>query len=367
MKRILCMILAMVMCFGLVACSGDNEGTQVSDKPGNSSTVSDNTDGSEAKPEFTWKVSFSYGENTARYTVQYLEEISKASGGRIDFEYYYSNSLITIPEIPKALRDGTADMSALPGAMFPDQLVYTAFPFSIPFVGFADPHDAVDAWWDMYDEFPEVEQELAELGIVNWYTYFTPAYNLFFSDNVTVETPEDLAGHKIMVTKPSLADLITEKNGAPLGSAPSDYYSNLEKAVADGVVTGWSQINTFGIAELIKSTTEFGDTGSHYDTSAMAISKKSWDKLPADIQQLFIDCARELSHVEVDRSLDSTQTALENCASATRHILTEDQVAVWAEALAPFGQMELQEKYDQGYTKIFDEYNFLVDWVAQHK
>lgn len=361
MKKLLALLLALVMIFALVACgtsSTPSSSTPSSSTPGNSSgdTVTE--------PEFVWNVSFSYGEATAKYTVQYLEQISELSGGRIDFEYYYSNSLISIAEIPKALRDGTADMSALPGAMFPDQLVYTAFAFSIPFIGLGDPHDTTDAWWAMYETFPEVEQELADLGIVNWFTYFTPAYNLFFSTDVEVTTPADLAGHKIMVTKPSLADLITANKGASIGAAPSDYYSNLEKAVADGAVTGWSQVNSFGIAELIKATTEFGETGSHYDTSAMAISKKSWDALPADIQQLFLDCAKELSHVEVDRSMnESVSKAIEACAGANRNILTEEEIAVWAEAVAPYSQQELQEKYDAGYTKIFEIYEFLVDWA----
>lgn len=360
MKKLLALLLALVMVFALVACGTSNT-------PDTPNVPSSNTPGADkpVEPEFVWNVSFSYGEATAKYTVQYLEQISEKSGGRIDFEYYYSNSLISIPEIPKALKDGTADMSALPGAMFPNQLVYTAFAFSIPFIGLGDPHDTTDAWWAMYDQFPEIKQELADLGIVNWFTYFTPGYNFFFADDVTVRTPADLAGHKIMVTKPSLADLITASNGASIGAAPTDYFNNLEKAVADAAVTGWSQVNSFGIAELIKSTTEFGDGGcSHYDTSAMAISKKSWDALPADIQQLFIDCARELSHVEVDRSLnESVAKAMAACEGATRNILTEEEIAVWAEAVAPYSEQELKEKYDAGYTKIYELYDFLVDWA----
>ena len=101
MKKLLALLLALVMVFALVACGTSNT-------PDTPNVPSSNTPGADkpVEPEFVWNVSFSYGEATAKYTVQYLEQISEKSGGRIDFEYYYSNSLISIPEIPKALKDG---------------------------------------------------------------------------------------------------------------------------------------------------------------------------------------------------------------------------------------------------------------------
>jgi len=325
--------------------------------------------GSSAKEQEVYElnVSFTYGEASAGAELKSLWAIEEASEGRIKFNIYYSNSLVAIPDVPKALADGTADLAIVAFANYPSITTYSGSIMSMPFIGIQSNDQAARMWHDAYNELPQIQKELEDLGMVPWYTYVSPGTHLFFTDpDASVVEPKDLAGHKVMSLSISWQHLIDSVGGAAVGAPPPVYYENLSGGVADSLNNMWTVVQGFGIMDLVGASTEFGEQCADYSYFMMAMSKKTWDKLPEDLQALFVDADGSLAtKVSAYKSENAVAAVAAGSETVNRTVLTEDQIAVWENAMAPFRENELaQYESDYGKTEVRAVYDWVINWLA---
>ncbi len=375
MKKSMVLILTGVLLLcGLTAC-----GTAKEPENNTDTAVSEAESKSETKPTepstegetYELDVAITFGEPATRHILASLDEVTEKSGGRVTFNVYPSNSLISIPEIPDALKDGVADIAVVPSVNYPSVLTYNAEMIGMPFSGIEDSYMACDLWNALYAEFPELEEEWQQLGAHVWYTYATPGYNLYMTDKDSeVHTPADLAGHKVMSGKTQWLDVVNKNGGAGIQAAPTVYYENLEKGVADSVIQSYGTVRTFGCLELIHGATEFGTEGSYYDMFFIAISNNTWDSLPEDIQQIFteVNADNAASVGENDRSMEDLANAYKEAPEdMNTAVLTEEELGSWYTAFEEVNQSYLTQLADTyKKDKVSDMYDFMKDWIEQN-
>lgn len=369
MKKVIHLILILCLSLScLSACSGSGQPSGSSAPAPADSSAGASQEATPAPADNTvyeLNVNFSHPESSASVQTKMLDKISELSGGRLKFNYYFSNSLISVSEIVKSLGTGVVDVSTVPMLMFPDQMVYSGQIISMPFLGIDNVADATHLFGNMLTEFPEVREEIEGLGmkVVAWYAM--NGYHFHFKDHTDIRVPSDLGGAKIMCTETLISKLITAQGGAPIASSTADYYTNLEKGVAQGVVNNYTNMVNYGAAEQVSMSLDFGPGGTNYNIFLVAVSEKTWNSLPEDLQQIFLDVQEEWLAGEIDRNVQQESDSRAKMAEQNGYeavSLTREELEAWQQAILPTHEEYLAELESRGFASA----RAIYDYIYRH-
>lgn len=365
MKKLISLMLCLCMMAGALAgCSGD--------KPNDSKAPDANNSASGSGDEvYEINLSLTFPEVSAGGVLKWEEEIIEASGGRVKFNNYYSYSLVALPDLIKGLQTGLVDMASIVPYEYPSLFTLNGNVMGLPFLGWKDESTACDIYWEMIKECPELVAEYEAYGLQYYGAYFMPGYNMFMTKNEAMETPADLRGHKTITAAPTVQQLLANNSGAPVSSGPTDYYSNMEKGVADSIIAHINVLGAFGVCpELINKAVFFGDkySGAYMYLNATVFSQDFWNKLPADIQQVFNDHADNLGKYMLESDMGLTGKFLGDLEQkgAEMVVLTDEQVQVWADELAPLTQADLED-WAKANPATMDIYNTVLEKIEASK
>ena len=353
MKKILALVLALVMALSLVACGEKAPAADDGAAAGDDTTV------------YKMNVSFASPEFTTQAITDSLNRIQAASNGRIEFTYYYSWSLSSVPTVVDDLTSGVVDIAAVPInehlALFP----YSNLVTYTPFLGLTNQMVAGETYDAMFDEYDVFPTEYAKLGLKYWTNYPCPGYNIFTTKDNQIKTPDDLAGLKLITSSSMMAQFIEAHGGAVLNSPVTDYATNLNTSVADGVVNHANVLMAFGCMDFLKGATVFGDQGSAMSLMMMCFSEDAWNALPADLQALFEAEAETLRDNQCEYDYTSHAGNIDYIRGNGGNVitLTDEEIDAWRDAFAPFlsdyiaeleagGATEAQAIYDALQAKL---------------
>lgn len=350
MKKVLALILTLAVCLTFLAACGN-------DPAGSNQPQTDNK-------VYELNVNFSHPESSAETQVAMLNKISELSNGRLKFNYYYSSSLIGVSEIVKSLGDGTVDVSSVPMLIFPDQLVYSGQIMSMPLLGIDSVEDATNFFGELYNKFPCIQQEMEGLGmkLVSWYAM--NGYQLHYTHSTTNRVPTDFAGSKLLCDNTMITQLLAKQNVAVTAAPSSEMYSHLEKGVGEAIFLNYTNINNYGLSELIDATLEFGTGGINYNVFLICFSQKTWDQLPADLQELIMSVQEEWLAGEIERNIrseDAARSVLDAQSGYERIQLTDEEIAAWEAAILPMHDEYIKDLEDRGYTEARAIYDYIVE------
>mgnify|MGYP003303280066 CR=1 FL=1 len=353
MKKILALILALVMALSLVACGEKAPAADDGAAAGDDTTV------------YKMNVSFAAPEFSTTEITAALDRIQAASNGRIEFTYYYSWSLSSVPTVVDDLTSGVVDIAAVPINEHLSLFPYSNLVTYTPFLGLPNMLDAAKIYDELYAENEVFAQEYANLGLKYWTNYPCPGYNIFTTKDNQIKTPDDLAGLKLITSSSMMAQFIEAHGGAVLNSPVTDYATNLNTNVADGVVNHANVLAAFGCMDFVNGVTVFGDQGTAVSIMMMCFSEDAWNALPADLQALFEAEATALRDGQGawDNGANGGNIAGIGEKGGAVVELTEDEIKVWQDAFAPFlsdyiaeleagGATEAQAIYDALQAKL---------------
>lgn len=360
MKKLVCLVLSVAMLFALCACgeteasAPEEEATAAQEVTPAEEAVEPANPAADNGETFTFVINLNKGEPASTQDIAWMEAITEQSGGRIQFEPYYSSALLSPAEVPDGLKTGVIDIAVTSVSEYPSILTRSSYLATMPFTGISG-EDFYGVYAQMMEEFPEIGQEYNDAGMVLLTYGFGPSMNLFtVSKNAEVKVPGDLQGMQILATESTLQELISNSGGAPVTAGPTDFYSYLERSVSDGIFNHWGMIVNFAIYEVVNQAVIFGEGDSDGITQALNIvvmSQSAWDSLPADLQQVFLDNEqfymdeqKTVSANLVDRGL----TLLDDQDAAIIH-LSDEEVAQWQNAFAPVRDAVLAEIDEGGY------------------
>lgn len=347
MKRCLALTLALVMMLATVSCSGQN-----APSPGNStpapaeSQPQDGTGTSSQEPVASngetytitlgSAVAVEHPQNQAAEMIQQL--CKERSGGRLIVEWYPAEQLGAEATMIENLQLGLQD------AMLGSSEIYANYCADFNILGMAFAFESADHVQNFFksDVFKMSLDKLSN-------EYNIKIISLGFQKNPRaifgkkpIEVPSDLEGVKFRV--PSIP--IWEKNFRQLGAVPvvvawSEYPFALLQGVVDSGEATYESIYSMKLHEAAPyiSLLDYA-----YPVEALAMSQQSWDKLPADLQQIFQEAVDEAASWYSEKIASDWAVDKQNIEKEGGQFLTPDKTP-WIEKMAPLAEQLEAEGY----------------------
>ena len=104
--------------------------------------------------------------------------------------------------------------------------------------------------------------------------------------------PEDLKGRKVRVYSAALSDFVGALGGEPVNMPVAELYTAMERGTVDAAITGPDQIEGQRLYEVCKFATDLSLGNS---PGYCVVSRRSWDRLPADIKKALEAIAPEFN------------------------------------------------------------------------
>ena len=221
----------------------------------------------------------------------FCDLVKERSGGRLKLTVYPGLSLgVAVTETYHALKNGTIEMAMA----FPEFMVGHAPALSL---------EGRDGIWPDRDRrwlinkvlFPYRQKIFNEdWGIHSLGSFPLYAVNTGFYTKFPVKTWNDLKGKKVRASSEHYLLTFRSLGAAPLFMPLGEAYMALKTGVIDGVETSPRSGVERSLFEVAKHYTIVWPSGTSGSWSAeFAVSKKHWDKLPADLQAIVQECAND--------------------------------------------------------------------------
>ena len=223
------------------------------------------------------------------------DRIREATSGRVDIKLFPANQLGSDTDLLTQVRNGSVDFFNLSSL-----ILATFVPVSgITSVGFAfKSYD--DVWKAMDGDLGNhIRAEIAKTPIMTVSKIWDNGFRHITSSGREIKTAADLKGFKMRVpAAPALTSLFQALEAAPSPINFNEVYTALQTKVVEGQENPLAIISTARLYEVQKSCSL---TGHVWDGYWVLANKRSFQKLPADVQQVI---QRELDKAGTEQRAD---------------------------------------------------------------
>jgi TRAP-type C4-dicarboxylate transport system substrate-binding protein len=299
---------------------------------------------------------------------QWGDRIEQRSGGRVKFVYYWAGTLVPIPEQVKGIKTGTADVAQLgPLSIASYMPLSYSIPY-LPFMGLPSMTAGTKIWWELYNKFPAMKNEWADVKLLA--SRMMPP-NQIHTTRKMVKAPADVKGMKLAISSALISKVITQQGGAATPIPPTDIAISLSTNVVEGWVNHFPVAMIFGTLPSFKYHLVVGGndyTGIDAGMDQLIMNKDKWNKLPADLQEIFEEAGAWYQEETIKMDMNEIQKAM-NVARDAKHTisyLTSEELKMWSDAAAPVHQEWIVDNEAKGKPAktIYEEFKKLIQ---QHK
>jgi TRAP-type C4-dicarboxylate transport system substrate-binding protein len=319
-------MLAAVAGAGLVAGCGKKEAS---------------ADGAAAQTyKLTYSIFFPPMHVQAKTGMEWAAEVEKRSGGRIQIAVHPGGTLTKADQCWQGVLGGISDLGMSCFAYTPGR-----FPLlealDLP-LGWPDGLTATRVATALAAKYAPAEIQGAKILYIHAHG---PG---ILATKKPVRALEDLKNMKIRGTGLS-AGIATALGATAVGMPQPETYDALQKGVVEGTfcpietLKGWKQGE---VIEFVTDTKAIGYTTAMF----VAMNQKSWDALPADLQQILVDVSAEFVDKHGAAWNQADAEGLEFVQGLGREIiaLSADEEARWKAAVEPIVAKYLAQTAEKG-------------------
>lgn len=247
-----------------------------------------------AAEKFKWRADAILGEKSGE--VQnfqwFCDEVRKRSDGRLDIQVFPGGSLgIPANGLYRELKSGVVHMAM--GMSEFQAGDAPALSLDSRFYLWADRSQR----WAIHNLLEPVRREIF---VNDWGIELLGGYPLYNTTDGIVTNIEgkgwdDFKGKKIRVSAPDSKRVFEICGTSAVYMPMGELYQALKTGVIDGVDTSPRTIIGTSLYEVAKYYYPVGNPGTVLWTCEIIVSKKHWDKLPADLQQIVREAAADAS------------------------------------------------------------------------
>lgn len=255
---------------------------------------------------------------------EFVEEVQQNSGGRIAFNVYPAETLVSGREVLEAVEGGVIDLAPMPGnyqsGSIP-QLEYFTFPFMFEDAGHF--RRAVDG--GIRDA---LATEYSRRGITLLNYYHKGALHLMHRSRF-LNTPEAVRGQRIRSLGPTISALLAAMGGNALSVALGEVDAAIERGVIDAITTNCAAHLSRGWFHGLPYVT-FLDMSQGGE--GLAMNTRALERLPADLQQVVRTAAARMEDSQWTRVIaQDEESCMQEWANAgvNVHRLTDEERAVF--------------------------------------
>ncbi len=322
MKKVLSIVLCLMLCLVLFAgCSGQEQAPA-------------EAEGEQAEP-ITLRLAHVVNEKDGFHIAaeKFKELVEEQTEGMVTIELFPNATLGDERTLLEGMQMGTIDMGVITNGPVANFLPEMAV-FELPFL-FSTPEEAYTVL-----DGPVGQELLDKLETVDLkgLAYAERGFRNLTNSKNPVNTPADMEGLKIRVMEnPVYIDTFQALGANTVPMAWTEALTALQQKTIDGQENPVNVIYSFKLSE----TQQYLSMTRHtYAPAIFVMSLSKFNELPADVQEIFVDCAQQAAVHERQVNADSESQQLEEIASQGMEIISDVDTAPFKEAVAP-----VYEKY----------------------
>lgn len=281
----------------------------------------------------TVSIQFGYPEESAAGQLEVLKQMEEASGGKLKFDIYFSYSFVEAADVVDALETNMVNISCFMPTEN-SQFTLNGHLAALPLLNYPDWQAAIKIYDHMVYNNEAMMKEFTDNGMVFWTGYVCPGYQFYSTKEITDFTPAAFNGLTIMCDNAEMTQLINANKGGAITAFVTDYLSNLQNGVCEGLVQHLNCAFVFGTLDYIKSAIFFGEGGFYNLPLVFGMSDLFWNDLPDDLKQIFMEYADDFTIAQYQTDLGLYENAAYPTLQANAEItvLDDEQIAVWQDA-----------------------------------
>jgi TRAP-type C4-dicarboxylate transport system substrate-binding protein len=206
----------------------------------------------------------------------WVKQVEETTKGRVKVEVYPSQTLIRGADMWKGIRSGIADIGWCVQGYWPEQTPLSDV-ISLPFLPIASAEKGSEALWKLYEKFPSLQKEFAEIVPL---VLYTSSPNVLVSKR-PVRTQGEFKGLKFRVLGGPPTEMAKSLGAVPTLIPMPDVYQSLDKGVVDGAAAPWEAVHAFRLYEVAKNFTVAPFYAAYFSICA---NKPKWESLPKDVR-----------------------------------------------------------------------------------
>jgi tripartite ATP-independent transporter DctP family solute receptor len=234
---------------------------------------------------------------------KFAELVKAKSGGKMQVKVFPGAVLGGDVQVLSAVQGGTIDMASMNSGILQGQIKEYAivdFPFLF------ENAKEVDAILDGTIG-KQLADKLPEKGLVHL-AFYDLGFRQLTNSKRAIKTADDIAGLKIRVIQsPIYIDTFNAIGANAVPMAFTEVYTALEQKAIDGQENPFTVIEANKFQEVQKF---LAGTNHMYNPQSMFVSKKTWDRLNKDEQQILLDAGRESAVFQRKFSRDAQAASL---------------------------------------------------------
>ena len=289
---------------------------------------------------------------------QAAKMIEERTNGKVKVHCFFSQSLLKYPETFRGVSSNITDIS-----------LYVAMPIhevnrilGMSFTGLPGMLKSSKIFEEMLKNYPEFNQEFEKSG-VRWINVRSMPPTQLHLVKKPVKVPQDMKGMRV-IGAPYLSDAFKQVDAAVLQLGPPDWYSSLERGVAQAHMVHYAASYEFKIQELFKYHTHFGEGAGGATPIGFVVNVKKWNTLSPDIQKVIKDAYDWVNEESLKWDVGIVNEAIE-VAKKDGHVITEltsAEVQAWLDWAKPSNDKLLDEIESKGWPakRIYDGMQQLI-------
>src|SRR5438874_5845906 len=229
-----------------------------------------------AQAQTKWDMPTPYadGEFHTRNVHAFVEEVQKASGGKLVIQVHSNGSLIKHPDILRAVSTGQVNIAEFLLSQFGNEdAIFEAD--NIPFVA-----AGFDQAWRFYQaQKPVLEKHLAQRGLTLLYSVAWPGQGIYTKE--PLKTVADLKGTKFRTYSPMTARLAELLGASPTVVQVPDVPQMFATGAIQAMITSSATGTSTKAWEFVKN---YYNTSAFHPKNAVVVNTRSFARLP-DVQK----------------------------------------------------------------------------------
>jgi TRAP-type transport system periplasmic protein len=282
---------------------------------------------------------------------EFAERVEERTEGRVKIEFAYAGALGAGNELLQLAGRGAVDMAAIVPGYYADQLPL-ARAFQIPFV-FESPLEAIEVSRKSFAEIPAFQAELDRMNVN--FLFHQPLGSYYMTGkSPECDTVAALNGKKVRSFGADIPRAQAAIGIVPVTVGVGEVYEALERGTIDYSFLNPGNILSNRLHEVAKyNCGPVMSIAGHF----IVIGKRTWDRLPEDIQKIILEEAgtaqtryvESIENLELDaiRQIEATGgefKAFSDAEMAKWQETAPDGLAVWRDAFAAAGNKEVAEE-----------------------
>ena len=265
MKKIFAVLLSLLLVFSLAACGSSDSGNGESNE----------------QETYNLKFSLAVSENNfqAESWRKWAQAVTDATDGRVQFTFYYDDTLIDSNAAYQQLVSGVADIADV------HRYANDGFIISENWKSITSgvPEDAVVEFsYRLFDGFEAISNEYKDVKVLAQGFNGGTMYQLL-TVNKEVKSPADMQGLTIWC-EADWNGFVQACGATPVNTPFSEVYSSLQKNMYDGMMIPTETLQSCNFAEVCKYCVKLNLCYTSAPGHLMNLD--TWNSLPEDIQKI---------------------------------------------------------------------------------